>query len=125
VEIVVIGGGIAGLAFALALHQRGIACRLVRQSIDQVEQQEGDDPPFLRRRSTRPAPQEQSLNTLSRRSATARPSSVHVPTAARRWNSRRAARSVMSAGIRSAGKAELKQVEIPVADTLYPVADTR
>jgi 2-polyprenyl-6-methoxyphenol hydroxylase-like FAD-dependent oxidoreductase len=28
VEIVIVGGGIAGLAFALALHRRGIACRV-------------------------------------------------------------------------------------------------
>jgi len=28
VQVAVIGGGIAGLAFALALHQRGIACRV-------------------------------------------------------------------------------------------------
>ena len=36
-EIVVIGGGIAGLAFALALHQRGIACR-VFESARQVKE---------------------------------------------------------------------------------------
>ncbi|MGZ5584357.1 MAG: FAD-dependent oxidoreductase, partial [Usitatibacter sp.] len=27
-EIVVIGGGIAGLAFALSLHARGMSCRV-------------------------------------------------------------------------------------------------
>ncbi len=36
-EIVVIGGGIAGLAFALALHQRGIACR-VYEAVPQVKE---------------------------------------------------------------------------------------
>ncbi len=36
-EIVVIGGGIAGLAFALALHARGIACR-VFESARQVKE---------------------------------------------------------------------------------------
>ncbi|NBU45813.1 MAG: FAD-binding protein, partial [Betaproteobacteria bacterium] len=35
--IVVVGGGIAGLAFALSLHQRGIACD-VYESVPQVKE---------------------------------------------------------------------------------------
>jgi len=37
VQVAVIGGGIAGLAFALALHQRGIACR-VYEAVRQVRE---------------------------------------------------------------------------------------
>ena len=36
-EIAVVGGGIAGLGFALALHQRGIACR-VYEAVKQVRE---------------------------------------------------------------------------------------
>jgi 2-polyprenyl-6-methoxyphenol hydroxylase-like FAD-dependent oxidoreductase len=35
--VVVVGGGIAGLAFALSLHQRGIACD-VYESVPQVKE---------------------------------------------------------------------------------------
>jgi len=37
VRVAIVGGGIAGLAFALALHQRGIACR-VFESARQVKE---------------------------------------------------------------------------------------
>ena len=36
-EVIVIGGGIAGLGFALAMHQRGLACR-VYESVPEVKE---------------------------------------------------------------------------------------